>query len=74
MSSPLLGISTLITSAPRSLRFIEQKGPASTRDRSSTLMPFKGGSDAVIVMSEKMRLGVKRLLIENVRREDLGFF
>src|SRR5215813_7590300 len=43
VSSPLPGSSTLMTSAPMSPRIIEQKGPASTRVRSSTRIPVRGG-------------------------------
>src|SRR5258705_2757345 len=35
-SSPTLGRSTLMTSAPRSARFCPAQGPARTRDRSRT--------------------------------------
>src|SRR5215469_617512 len=41
-SSPRPGSSILMTSAPRSARFIVQKGPASTRVRSSTQIPASG--------------------------------
>src|SRR5712692_5716936 len=41
-SSPLPGRSTLMTSAPRSARDCAAHGPASTRDRSMTLMPASG--------------------------------
>src|SRR2546428_5084440 len=44
VSSPLPGSSILITSAPMSPRIIEQKGPASTRVRSSTRIPDSGRS------------------------------
>src|SRR5499426_3186841 len=43
VSSPLPGSSTLITSAPMSPRDMAQKGPASTRVRSMTRMPARGG-------------------------------
>ena len=39
---PLPGCSTLITVAPSSARIIEANGQASTRDRSSTVMPCSG--------------------------------
>src|SRR5438093_12391977 len=42
--------SILITSAPRSARIIEQNGPASARDRSTTRRPSKG-SRAVMVLT-----------------------
>src|ERR1700730_13722475 len=41
-SSPRPGISILMTSAPKSARFIAQKGPASTRLRSRTRIPRSG--------------------------------
>src|SRR5688572_21851431 len=41
-SSPAPGRSTLITSAPRSARFCPHHGPASTRDKSSTLICDSG--------------------------------
>src|SRR5262245_36749988 len=44
VSSPLPGSSTLMISAPMSPRIIEQKGPASTRVRSSTRTPDSGRS------------------------------
>jgi hypothetical protein len=43
VSSPVPGISTLIISAPISLRVMLQNGPAKTLLRSRTLSPFKGG-------------------------------
>src|SRR5262245_42129903 len=43
VSSPLPGSSTLMTSAPMSPSIIEQKGAASTRVRSRTRMPARGG-------------------------------
>src|SRR5579884_3391865 len=42
VSSPCPTASTLITSAPRSPRYCAQSGPASTFDRSRTLMPSRG--------------------------------
>lgn len=44
VSSPRVISSTLITSAPRSASSIVAVGPASTRVRSTTLRPRKGGS------------------------------
>src|SRR5690349_11137230 len=44
VSSPLPGSSTLITSAPMSPSSMAQYGPAKTRVRSSTRMPFSGAS------------------------------
>ena len=41
-SSPRPGTSILMTSAPRSARFIVQNGPASTRVRSMTRIPASG--------------------------------
>lgn len=46
VSSPRVISSTLITSAPRSASNIVAVGPASTRVRSTTLRPRKGGSMA----------------------------
>ena len=42
VSSPLPGSSILMTSAPMSARIIEQNGPARTRVKSRTRMPFSG--------------------------------
>src|SRR5260370_26627933 len=50
-SSPRPGSSILITSAPRSARFIAQNGPASTRLRSSTRMPASGFSSSMKFLS-----------------------
>src|SRR5690242_4790989 len=44
VSSPLPGSSILMTSAPMSPSSMAQYGPASTRVRSSTRMPFSGAS------------------------------
>src|SRR5688500_18806723 len=44
VSSPLPGSSTLMTSAPMSPSSIAQYGPARTRVRSSTRIPFNGCS------------------------------
>ena len=41
-SSPRPGASTLMTRAPRSASTIVQYGPASTRVRSTTVMPVSG--------------------------------
>src|SRR3990172_1749527 len=46
VSSPLPGSSTLMTSAPMSASAMEQKGPASTRVRSTTRIPASGGRTA----------------------------
>src|SRR3990170_2148962 len=46
VSSPLPGSSTLMTSAPMSASSMEQKGPASTRVRSTTRIPASGGRTA----------------------------
>ena len=43
--SPLPGISTFITSAPRRARFMEQKGPARYTVTAKTLMSFNGSID-----------------------------
>src|ERR1700722_18120679 len=50
-SSPRPGSSILMTSAPRSARFIAQNGPASTRLRSSTRMPASGFSSSMKFLS-----------------------
>src|SRR6478609_11450794 len=42
VSSPVTGVSTLITLAPRSPRIIPACGPASARDRSMTTSPSRG--------------------------------
>src|SRR5581483_5496712 len=42
VSSPPFGDSTFQTSAPRSARVMAHQGPASTRERSRTLMPSRG--------------------------------
>ena len=42
-SSPVPGISTLITLSPNCARILVQKGPARTWDTSRTLMPLRGG-------------------------------
>src|SRR5262245_63894375 len=53
-SSPLLVSSTLMTSAPRSDSSMPQKGPASTRERSTTRIPSSEsagtGAGSVMVM------------------------
>jgi hypothetical protein len=41
-SSPKVGLSTFITSAPKSARIIVAKGPAKTRVKSRTRIPVKG--------------------------------
>src|SRR3954454_2451809 len=46
-SSPVPGRSILITSAPRSPSICADKGPASTRVRSTTLMPESGSADGL---------------------------
>lgn len=48
VSSPFLGFSTLITSAPRSPRSIVQYGPASTRVKSRTRMPCSGPVETLV--------------------------
>ena len=54
-SSPLPVSSTLMTSAPRSASSMPQKGPASTRERSSTRIP-SSESAGVVVMGERYHL------------------
>src|SRR5581483_1653553 len=46
VSSPLVGSSILMTSAPRSARSMAQYGPASTRDRSTIRTPASGPGPA----------------------------
>src|SRR5450830_1017895 len=50
VSSPRLGCSTLITSAPKSPSTMPHQGPASTRERSSTRMPASGSPEGEAVM------------------------
>src|SRR5262249_50772598 len=47
VSSPPLGVSSFQTSAPRSASVMAHQGPANTRERSSTLMPSRGGRTAL---------------------------
>src|SRR4249920_3196437 len=54
-SSPLPVSSILMTSAPRSDSSMPQKGPASTRERSSTRTP-SSESAGVVVMGERYHL------------------
>src|SRR5215469_14476161 len=52
VSSPP-GLSTLITSAPRSASSMVQYGPASTREKSATSSPDKGPAAGWVMVGEK---------------------
>ncbi len=60
VSSPVTGLSTFITSAPKSARIWVHQGPAITLDKSSTRIPFKG---PVNVLPRSLLLGFPRHLL-----------
>src|ERR1700719_77595 len=60
------GGSTLITSAPRSSRVRAQRGPASTREKSTTRMPLRGP-----LMSAPREFGETRAVLAERGQPDL---
>src|SRR6266567_4203813 len=61
-----LGGSILITSAPRSSSVRAQSGPASTREKSTMRMPFRGPA-----MSAPLKLGESRPVLLERSQADL---
>src|SRR6266403_1016710 len=63
------GGTILITSAPRSSRVRAQRGPASTREKSTTRMPLRGP-----LMSAPREFGETRAILAERGQPDLQIF